>query len=71
MSAAPAAQETTVGELLQQITAATQRMSTKNPHRTLLVQCAVAITALAQRVPDEEQVTRSGIILPASGIVLP
>ncbi len=54
----------TVEELLQRIDAACDGMGNRNPNKTLLRQCRVAIAYLASRMPDESVVTRSGIILP-------
>lgn len=54
----------TVAELLQRIDATCDGMGDRNPHKVLLRQCRVAIVYLAERMPDETIVTRSGIILP-------
>ena len=56
--------QTTVGELLKKIDVARERMSKKNDHRLLLLECKAAIINLAQRVPHEEVRTQAGIILP-------
>ena len=45
-------QETTVGELLARIETAIERMSVKNPHRALFIQCHCAVRSLAERVKE-------------------
>jgi hypothetical protein len=63
-TAPPSEGDTTIREVLERIDAAVAGMSERNPNRILLAQCRVAIVFLAQRVPDQALVTRSGIILP-------
>lgn len=54
----------TIDELFQRIDAACDGMSDRNPNKVLFLQCKVAIAHLSRQVPDREQMTRGGIILP-------
>lgn len=60
--------QVSVQELLAQIDQACGRMSVKNPHRTLLKQCAFSLayleTLVLQNQSQQERRTSGGIVLP-------
>lgn len=47
-------QERTIGDLLQRIDAAQERMSINNPHRRLLIECGHAVVEFANRMTAAE-----------------
>jgi hypothetical protein len=56
---------TTLPELIDRARQASERMSAKNPNRTLLKEMAVALVAQARLIADlQEQVSDRRIVLP-------